>query len=106
MAPVQDAYDGLRPVEAVQRKVAARPVSDHELAQRSLHAAADARMTGEDLDRIGYLGDGLFDGFGRGIKQELDNALQVSKCGGGIDYPRHRTARGRRGLPPRALAAR
>jgi hypothetical protein len=40
------------------------------------------------------------------LQQKLDDALKVTQRAGGIDYPRHRTALGRRGFSPRAFAAR
>jgi hypothetical protein len=58
--------------EAVQRNVAARPVSNHQLAQISPYLAADQRAVGQHVERIHDLSDSL----GRVVDLERQQGIE------------------------------
>lgn len=91
---------------AIKRDISARSVTDDQFPKISARAAADPGMMTEDLDSASYLSDGRQRRTGRRIEQELHDALKIFNRSFGIDYPRHRTAFGRRTARPRALASR
>lgn len=82
VAHVKDAHDPQRAVEAIEREITAGTVGNHQFAKRPSHSTSDAWMARQNAHGIRYLRDRVLDGFWRGIKQEVDNALQITQCVG------------------------
>lgn len=91
---------------AIERDVSARAVADDELPQVAPRTPADPRVIAEDFDGASYLAERRERGTRRRIEQEFHDALKIFNRSFGIDYPRHRTAFGRRTARPRAFASR
>jgi len=100
----QHSNDFPNRVEAVQGEVARGAAQNHQLAQLSLHAAADERVVGKDLDRIGHTRQNGRSRLRGLLKQEFGQPLQISERFVGVDYLRHFTGLGRFARLPRTLA--
>ena len=90
----------------IKSNVSGRAMADHQLPKLPPRATADPGMSAQDFDSASYVTNGRERRTRRRIEQELHDALKVFDRSVGIDYPRHRTAFGRRTARPRALASR
>jgi len=72
----------------------------------AVHAATDAWMACQDGNRAANLPERLGCRAGGIFEEEVNDALQIPERRLRIDYPRHRVARGRRALRPRARDSR
>ena len=106
MPHAQHPHQVERRLEAIKRQIAARAMADYELADLRTDTAADPRMIAQHVQRAANPAHTKRRRSGRCLEQKLHYAFEILERRFRVDYPRHRTALGRRAARPFALASR
>ena len=106
MAYSQDSDDVDRAIETIEREIAGCSLRDDEFANVFAFPSPDQRMRRENADGGSDARERLRRSLGRGLEQELDDALNVGECLVRVDYLRHCAGLGLVALRPAILASR